>query len=322
MYKALVLLACLLIPITWGCSAEGHESKPAETDEPEQQTPVVVGYLPDYRLNAEQAEPLWLKPITDLIYFSLSLPDSGVFEAGVISEKHLKKLKALQGESGRRLLLCIGGWSRSDGFPAATATRAKRKALIESLLTICKTQGFDGVDYDWEFPKPGGESENYSALLIETAEEFHRAGLIVTVATHSKQDLGKHVYEAIDRVHLMCYDQGFPHSTMGHAKHEIREVIGHGCPAGKIVLGIPFYGRNKERDARSYGQLIEGKDVTPTTNEIDGYAFNGPALVERKTRFAVEKKLAGVMIWELTQDEPRQQPLLRAVAKGLQQDNQ
>lgn len=318
MQVLLPLIAWLSASTAFGCAARADPGDPG--DDEARDAPVVVAYLPDYRLDAKQTGELWVGPVTDLIYFSVEIPEAGVIAADAVSDERLKRLKAMQAGSGRRLLLCVGGWSRSDGFAAATAGQAKRRALIDSLLKLCKQHGFDGVDYDWEFPDKGEQSRAYSALLIETAERFREAGLLVTVAQHGAQDLGRRAYQAIDRVHLMCYDQGFPHATMDHARQEVRQLIGRGCPPEKIALGVPFYGRNKARRALPYARLVQGKDVPATANEIDGYAFNGPGLVRRKARFAVEQGLAGVMVWELTQDEPTRQPLLRAVAAGLSDD--
>ena len=46
-----------------------------------------------------------------------------------------------------------------------------------------------------------------------------------------------------------------------------------------------------------HASLAVDSDETP-----DGYFFNSPALITRKTRLAAELGLGGVMIWEVGQD--------------------
>jgi hypothetical protein len=48
-------------------------------------------------------------------------------------------------------------------------------------------------------------------------------------------------------------------------------------------------------------------------DEIDDVYFNGPATIRRKTAFALESGLGGVMAWELGQDAPGDRSLLRVI---------
>ena len=52
-------------------------------------------------------------------------------------------------------------------------------------------------------------------------------------------------------------------------------------------------------------------------DEIAGYYFNSPQTVSKKTRLAIDKDLAGVMIWELGQDTQDDVSLLRAIHEAL-----
>jgi GH18 family chitinase len=58
--------------------------------------------------------------------------------------------------------------------------------------------------------------------------------------------------------------------------------------------------------------------VDSTKDLIAGFAFNGQATVAKKVRYAAEKNLAGVMIWELGQDSSRSElGLLEAIRKQV-----
>ena len=43
--------------------------------------------------------------------------------------------------------------------------------------------------------------------------------------------------------------------------------------------------------------------------------FNGPETIAKKTRYAIEAGLGGVMIWELGQDAEGEASLLQAITK-------
>jgi GH18 family chitinase len=125
--------------------------------------------------------------------------------------------------------------------------------------------------------------------------------LWISVAQAGWQDLGKEIYEEVDRVHLMAYDHDFPQATMEKTVADLDRLIGWGCPPGKIALGVPFYGRNQQGNARTYRELVD-LDANSTTDQIDGYAFNSRDTVARKTELSLQRGLAGMMIWEIGQD--------------------
>lgn len=310
------IMFMLLLLLGAGCQAN-----PIDLDEvppPDQlREPVVAAYLPDYRMNAIDPDALWIEPVTDLIYFGLVMPEDGVFKADAINPEHLQTIKTLQRRSGCRLLLCIGGWGRSDGFSKVAADPTQRAKMIESLATLCQELGFDGIDYDWEHPQGQEQLDHYALLIEQTAIHFAEHNLLVSVAQASWQNLGRRAYDSVDRVHLMSYDQDHPHATPEQSKQEVERLIEWGCPPGKIALGIPFYGRNQNRVPRSYAALADQADLDPATDLHEGYAFNGPETVGLKTNYALERGLAGVMIWEVTLDHPKEQTLLRAIAKQL-----
>ncbi len=266
---------------------------------------VVAGYLPHYRV--AQVNPESLKPLTDLIYFGLALPADGRLTGAPVPPSILQKLREIRSVTGCRLLLCVGGWKRSEGFARAASRTDLRRQLVAELLTICVKNRFDGIDLDWEHPQGPGELASYQALLAEARKDFGPEGLLVTVAQASWQNLGKPAYSAVDRVHLMSYDHDYPQATLEKSRKDVERMIGWGCPPGKVTLGLPFYGRNKARDSRTYRQLVSNRAPAPDRDEINGYAFNGPATILQKIRHVRQRKLAGIMIWEAGQDDPRKE---------------
>ncbi len=260
---------------------------------------VVVGYLPDWR--TAEVEPERLKGLTDIVWFGLELEADGSLKVDELIAAESALLAKVREVTNARLLVCVGGWNRSEGFATAAATEVSRQQLAAELLDYCHANGFAGVDFDWEHPADATELTNYAALLSTTKATFAKHDLLVTVAQAGWQDIGAAGYAAVDRVHLMSYDHAFPQATFTKAQEDVERLIAWGCPPDKIALGLPFYGRNAEGEAKSWRELFAAHGVG---NILGGYATNGPETVRRKTRWAMERGLAGVMIWEVSQDAP------------------
>lgn len=177
---------------------------------------------------------------------------------------------------------------------------AARRRFIEGMHAFCRANGFDGVDYDWEHPSGSEELALYAALIAETKEVFG-ADMLVTVAQAGWQDIGEKAYQSVDRIHLMAYDHAFPQATLAKATADVGALIAWGCPPEKIALGMPFYGRDRDRQAKTYAELIAaGEEVV--ADQIDGFAFNGKETLTAKVQLVKQRGLAGVMVWEVGQD--------------------
>lgn len=264
---------------------------------------VVVGYLPDYRVETITEEQV--RGVTHLVFFSIQPPADGILSDRPVAERTLRRLSALRQGIGCRLLLCVGGWERSAGFAELTADDSRRRQFVKALTGYCRRHKFDGIDYDWEHPADDQQTANYTRLLTETKTACAEFGLEVSLAQAAWQELPAEAYAAVDRVHLMAYDHDFPQATFRKAVSDVDRLLKRNCPAKKIAIGIPFYGRNAAGDAKIYAELTGAESATavdPMSDNIDGYAFNGVRTVLEKLNFARQRQLAGIMIWELAQD--------------------
>ena len=82
----------------------------------------------------------------------------------------------------------------------------------------------NGVDFDWEQPSTQQEYIAYMNLIVESAVELHRNGLLVSVALHPQQLLPEDVYSYVDRIHLMAYDMVEPngyHASFDNGKNDM-----------------------------------------------------------------------------------------------------
>lgn len=229
-----------------------------------------------------------------------------------------------------RLMLCFGGNGRSSGFSQMVRKFSRRAVFIKELWRLMEELKIDGVDYNWEYPGyefgqgylPEAEIDKdykgLSNLIRETKEFFDAKGIpkVVSMAYYpdgrQEQLIKKYKIDRYaDLLHMMSYDQGGAH----HSSLEFgRKSVDQGLavlPPEKLTVGLPFYGRHSRTgDWTTYEDMVQRHD--PLAPEVDSVTapssgeatigFNGVKTIEEKTRYALDKGLGGVMIWEVGQD--------------------
>jgi GH18 family chitinase len=277
----------------------------------------VIGYFPDYR----ELNPVWAEHLTDIIYFSAEPRADGTLDTSRLNEETWQDLQQLKVEYGLRVHLSIGGWERSSGFASMSADPVTRQKFIGALLEFVFARHLDGADFDWEFPKGKTEFDNYISLLAETKESFSKYNLSVSVALTPDSNFPLADFAVVDRVLLMSYDRAAKHATFEQAMDDVQLLLDAGIPAEKIILGVPFYGRNTSPPYRvlSYEEIMRRYSPPPIVDEVDGVYFNGLETIQDKVCFAMDEELSGVMVWELAHDTMDSNSLLQrisALAKG------
>ncbi|KAI1164396.1 endochitinase [Nemania serpens] len=193
--------------------------------------------------------------------------------------KQLFKLKKANRQL--KVLLSIGGWTYSVGFPAAASSDATRQQFAKSAVELMKDWGFDGIDIDWEWPANDADANNMVSLMSairkqldsyssQYANGYH---FILSVAlpagpdNYKKMKLGQMNSAGVDQFNMLSYDYaGSWDTTAGHQANlyadpanptntpystdaAIKAYIAAGIPANKITLGLPLYGRAFESTA-------------------------------------------------------------------------
>ena len=267
----------------------------------------VAGYVPSYRVANWVADDAG--PVTDVIAFQRTPNADGSLPVGTLTEAMLSRLAADCERTGRRLSLCLGGWGHGDALAALVDDPAARSRLLDELAGL----PIHGVDIDWEYPQTDAEWAGLATLLRETKARFPK--WTVSIAVAPWKPIPSDVFDAADRIHLMSYDHAFPHATLAKTTADIDRMLEWGCPADKLLVGIPFYGRDIDRQPTTYADLPPLRpDVDRTP---DGVAFNGVDTVRAKVRLAATRSLRGIMIWELGQDRRDDRSLLKAIDREL-----
>jgi chitinase len=300
--------------------------------------------------------------------------------------QNFEQLTALRNTSPRlTVLVSVGGWLWSTNFSDMVLTAESRRVFEDSVMEFLAQYDLDGLDIDWEYPGlPGAghpyraeDKQNFTALLAELRGRFDAAvkkthrRLYLTVAMGAGEDVLAHtemrkVAQSVDTVNLMTYDyyEAGSDPTTGHhaplfadpadpkkasSDETVREYEEAGVPAEKILLGVPFYGREwgEVADVKhglfQPGKVIPGAyapySVIAASMLGDGQGFTrywddaakapylyntekhifvsyeDPESLKGKCKYVREHKLGGVMFWDYFGDP--EEKLLRAIDAGL-----
>ncbi len=144
-----------------------------------------------------------------------------------------------------KVLISVGGWTKSHGFHAAAASEGSRARAAKNLVDFVVQYGLDGVDIDWEYPgvnrakdandeydkgAPGGieDKEKFTLFLKAIREALDAQGArdgkkyeltaaigvgYDKISVTNPGDYAKY----LDALNLMAYDMhGAFESTVGH----------------------------------------------------------------------------------------------------------
>lgn len=174
-----------------------------------------------------------------------------------------------------KMMLAVGGWGWSAGFPQAAATEASREAFAQRVANMLETMGYDGVDIDWEYPGGNGadyrqipnaakaaDVENFPLLLLAVRRAI--GNRVMSIATPGlEQDMiaftpeqAPKIWEHVDFVNIMTYDlinrrdrvtkhHSDVHGSLVSVNHYL-DVLG--LPAEKANLGFAFYAKHFNLD--------------------------------------------------------------------------
>ncbi|MER7817048.1 glycoside hydrolase family 18 chitinase [Streptomyces sp. NPDC096153] len=286
----------------------------------------------------------------------------------------LRKLK--QRYPHIKILWSFGGWTWSGGFPQAVQNPT---AFANSCYNLVEdprwADVFDGIDLDWEYPNACGLSCDTSGPaafknMMQAMRAKFGANNLVTAAITADASAGGKIDKTdyagaaqhSDWYNVMTYDffgafdadgPTAPHSPLtsyagipqqGFTSAEaIAKLKAQGVPAGKLLLGIGFYGRGWTGVTQSapggsatgpapgtYEQGIEDykvlKNTCPANGTVAGtayahcgnnwWSYDTPATIGSKMSWAKNQSLGGAFFWEFSGDTTNGE-LVSAINSGL-----
>ncbi|KAL6602257.1 glycoside hydrolase superfamily [Neocallimastix sp. 'constans'] len=173
-----------------------------------------------------------------------------------------------------KVVVSIGGWSCSQYFSDVAASANARKNFARNILNVITTNGFDGVDLDWEYPGGGGLDGNHVRaddaknflLMLKDIRNVIGNNYLLTIANSANASIyGEYLIDiskTVDWVGVMTYDMagawnaysGF-NSPLYIDKQKdkngqtsisdvVEDYISKGVEPSQIVIGGAFYGRS------------------------------------------------------------------------------
>jgi chitinase len=146
------------------------------------------------------------------------------------------------------------------------ADSAARAAFVANLTTFCTTNGYDGADIDWEYPKTAADRDNHRSLIhaLRAAFDGVQPRLLLSMAGPATGWGGQWFdYEStkadFDWIGIMTYDYygawtpkagpnsalyGETPNTEGWMDYSVAYYSGtRGIAKDKLLVGVPFYGQ-------------------------------------------------------------------------------
>jgi GH18 family chitinase len=287
----------------------------------------IVGYVPSYKDAGAFAQNFDFSQVTHL-NFAFQNPDaSGNL---VASNAGLEALVTKAHASKVKVLVSIGGGGAAtgtakDNFVNLITTAQKRADFIHKIVDYLKKYKLDGLDVDIEGPAINAD---YGAFISQLADSIKPRGFLLTAAVGwGSEKIQNHTLPLFDYITLMAYDytgnwdltRPGQHSPYWFAQKMITDWLARGVKKENLCLGLPFYGYGfyKRPGSYSYNKILEMNPEASKFDQIsDTIYYNGPNTIRKKTKLAMEKT-SGVMIWELTQDAPGNNSLLKVINQAV-----
>lgn len=256
-------------------------------------------------------------------------------------------LKSVNPDLG--VMLSIGGWG-SGRFSEMAADRDLRASFAQDCLRVVEEYGLDGIDIDWEYPtssaagisSSAADMKNFTKLMKDLRHALGNERLLTLASAASAEYIDfKAIEPYVDFINIMAYDMAvapWHHSALYESEisggmtsdKAVKAHLDAGIPAGKLVLGMPFYGRggsyfasfNDYKDIRTDSLTIERWDsgsMAPYIADKDGnllLGYDNPRSLRIKCEYVRTMGLKGAMYWDYAGDNA-DGDLRKAVANAV-----
>lgn len=248
------------------------------------------------------------------------------------------------------VLLSVGGWG-AGRFSEMAASDSLRTAFAADCARIVEKYDIDGIDIDWEYPGSSAagisssedDRDNFTLLMRDIRKAIGPDKLLTLAGAATPEYIDyRAIMPYVDFVNLMTYDMA--NAPLHHAAlyksvntpdmtcdSSVKAHIAAGVPVGRLVLGMPFYGRAAQgQQGSNYkninNRIPEGGSVVfdevamvPYVADADGtmvMGFENPASIGMKCDYIDANGLLGAMYWEYNNDNDEKE-LATAVWNGI-----
>ena len=363
-----IVFLCLMLPLLVACQTpENHNYVPpspnGNTDpdpdpdpdpQPDPPAPqpeggyVIVGYATYWE--STLPDPSLLTHIN----YAFGKIENDYETLSIRSESRLRKIVDLKKVNPKlKVVLSIGGWGAGN-FSEMAADANHRSKFCQNCLAAVQKFGLDGIDLDWEYPTSSSagissspnDTQNFT-LLVKDLRETLGENLLVTMASsaNAKYVDFRNAVQYMDFVNLMTYDMGNPpyhnaglyksSKTKRSCDESVTLHYNAGVPYEKIVLGMPFYGRDDHSaftagdddnyvyyhdiSIGSYKACWDDDAKVPYLTNAAGtmvLSYDNETSIGLKADYVKQKGLRGAMYWAIEGDDANW-TLSKAIASRL-----
>jgi spore germination protein YaaH len=260
----------------------------------------VSGWIPSWQSASGTAEALLhLKTFTEVNPFAYGVASDGTLidALGVNKEPWTSFIRTAQ-SSGVRVVPTIA-WSNSSAIDTVLESPTLRNAHIKAIVNMVYSNGFDGVDIDYENKSPQTETA-FGIFMNDLYKAMGNKWVECDAEAENTADLNIYV-NTCDRVKLMVYDERIidrtlstitasPYAPLADPKWVEAVVLADEkiIPKKKIEIGIATYGYEYQVTQLSSGydyRLLDAFDpnyattlatslnITPTRNSAGELSF-------------------------------------------------
>ncbi|KAJ1655122.1 hypothetical protein IWQ61_005071 [Dispira simplex] len=285
--------------------AEGVESNDPLTATANN-SPVIVGYYPDWVTRSMQPEQIPYGKVTHLNYAFAILTDN--YSLKFDTDWLLPRVVKQAHEKGTKVLISVGGWTGSRYFTPMAASSQGRATFIRNSVDFVKKYELDGVDIDWEYPGRLGmgcntfdaqhDTDNFLQLLKELRQQLDKdfgtsepQRKMITLAVRVEPFDGPKgpISDAsafapyLDFVNIMSYDvygswssttgPNAPFNAAGESNWSFTQAadswIKAKFPKNKLVMGTALYGRSAKTLNNPNSQFVSKEKIVPKGDQDD-----------------------------------------------------
>jgi hypothetical protein len=262
-----------------------------------------------------------------------------LYQADLVAEAHAHS---------RSVLMSVKG-----DFETVSASAALRQILANNIADALENFGFDGVDFDWEWPDTAAERDQFTAMLqaVYATVKARSQDYIVMFVQGPGYWLAGTDWAAVrdysDFCFCIAYDWKNPANgpirkpgsiqylglnggtIEASAKGALDYIVGHGYPENKIIVGLPFYSSANSswfNGAPTWSTdrvgYLAATDPNYLEVEFDGAWWTTPDGVKQKMNALLDPRLSllaarrtvhGIGFWEFGHEDIAQPQLSGAI---------
>jgi chitinase len=243
----------------------------------------IVGYVPAWsRGNGYRPEQIDFGVVNTVAHFSVTPRPDGTLAPPAWGPFPDPALVVAAHAAGAAIVLVVGDDrpETAQSF-AAVVQPALRSAFVAAVADLVSTDGYDGVDLDWEFPQSVAERDGLTALVAALRVALGPArtlslSLPAGAFWGDWFDVGA-MTANVDWFGLMTYALSGP-SWNAYADNNaalfsdrdgeasvdsaVHYYLGRGVPAEKLLVGLPFFGQRFDDVSALHAPVAAGRGRT------------------------------------------------------------